>query len=146
MAGIYCQIRMDLFYTEHDHVIKWKHFPHYWPYVRGIHRWPVNSPHKGQWRGALMFALICAWTNGWVYHRDAGDWRCHHAHYDVTMMNFEDILKNSSFNTGWIKTQTCPRYGISLPFLMTSYGQLKVIQQLYFIFKVHHFNIELLNC
>ena len=21
--------------------------PHYWPFVRGIHRWPVNSPHKG---------------------------------------------------------------------------------------------------
>ena len=26
----------------------------------GIHRSPVNSPHKGQWRGALMFSLICA--------------------------------------------------------------------------------------
>ena len=44
----------------HDDVIKWKHFPCYWPFVRGIHRWPVNSPHKGQWRGALMFSLICA--------------------------------------------------------------------------------------
>ena len=43
----------------HDEVIKWKHFPRYWPFVRGIHRWPVNSPHKGQWRGALMFSLIC---------------------------------------------------------------------------------------
>ena len=29
-----------------------------WPFVRGIHRLPVNSPHKGQWRGALMFALL----------------------------------------------------------------------------------------
>ena len=38
----------------HDHVIRWKHFPRYWPFVRGIHRSPVNSPHKGQWRGALM--------------------------------------------------------------------------------------------
>ena len=27
---------------------------------------PVNSPHKGQWRGALMFSLICVWINGWV--------------------------------------------------------------------------------
>ena len=27
---------------------------------------PVNSPHRGQWRGALMFSLICAWINGWV--------------------------------------------------------------------------------
>ena len=44
----------------HDDVIKWKHFPRYWPFVRGIHRLPVNSPHKSQWRGALMFSLICA--------------------------------------------------------------------------------------
>ena len=43
----------------HDYVIKWKHFPRYWPFVRGIHRSRVNSPHKGQWRGALMFSLIC---------------------------------------------------------------------------------------
>ena len=27
----------------HDDVIKWKHFPRYWPFVRGIHRPPVNS-------------------------------------------------------------------------------------------------------
>ena len=30
----------------HDDVIRWKHFPRYWPFVRGIHRWPVNFPHK----------------------------------------------------------------------------------------------------
>ena len=39
-----------------DDVIKWKHFPRYWPFVRGIHRLPVNSPHKGQWRRSLMFS------------------------------------------------------------------------------------------
>ena len=39
----------------HDDVIKWIHFPRYWPFVRRIHRSPVNSPHKGQWRGALIF-------------------------------------------------------------------------------------------
>ena len=44
----------------HDGVIKWKHFPRYWPFVWGIHRYPVNSTHKGQWLGALMFSLICA--------------------------------------------------------------------------------------
>ena len=43
-----------------DDVINWKHFPRYWPFVRGIHRSPVNSPHKGQWRGAWIFSLICA--------------------------------------------------------------------------------------
>ena len=40
-------------YSTHDDVIKWKHFPRYWPFVRGIHRTPVNSPHKGQWLGDL---------------------------------------------------------------------------------------------
>ena len=44
----------------HDDVIKWKHFPRYWPFVRGIHWSSVNSPHKGQWRGALMFSFICS--------------------------------------------------------------------------------------
>ena len=39
----------------HDDVIKWKHFSRYWPFVRGIHRSPVDSPNKGQWRRALMF-------------------------------------------------------------------------------------------
>ena len=44
----------------HDNVFKWKHFPCYWPLVWRIHWSPVNSPRKGQWRGALMFSLIYA--------------------------------------------------------------------------------------
>ena len=70
----------------HDDVIKWKHFPRHWPFVRGIHRWPVNSPHKGQWRGALMFSVICLWINGWVKNREAGDLRRYRTHYDVTVI------------------------------------------------------------
>ena len=73
-----------LFY--YDDVIKWKHFPRNWPFVRGIHRSPVNSPHKGQWRGALMFSLICVWINYWVNNREAGDLIRHRAHYDVIVM------------------------------------------------------------
>ena len=45
------------------------------------------SPHKGQWRGAWIFSLICAWTNGWANNRDAGDFRCHRAHYAITLMD-----------------------------------------------------------
>ena len=60
----------------------------------GFHRSPVNFPHKGQWRGALMFSLICAWINGLVCNLGTGDLRRHSAHYDVTVMN---IL--SAFNT-----------------------------------------------
>ena len=70
----------------HDDVIKWKHLPRYWPFVRGIHRSPVNSPPKGQWRGALMFSLICVWINGWVHSREAGDLRRYGAHHHVTVM------------------------------------------------------------
>ena len=70
----------------HDDIIKWKHFPRFWFFVRGIHRSPVDSPHKGQWRGALMFSQICAWTNCWANNRDASNLRRNHAHYDVTVM------------------------------------------------------------
>ena len=70
----------------HNDVIKWKYFPRYYPFVRGIHRWPVNSPHKGQWGGALVCSSICDWTNDWANNRDVGDLRRHCAHYDVTVM------------------------------------------------------------
>ena len=72
--------------VNHDYVIKWKHFPRHWPFVRGIHRSPVNSPHKGQCRWAFMFSLTCAWINGWVNNRGSGDLRRHQAHYDVIVM------------------------------------------------------------
>ena len=76
----------------HDDVIKWKHFPRYWPFVRGIHRSPVTSPHKGQWRGALMFSLICTRVNGWVNNGEAGDLRRYSTHYDVTVMSWNGAL------------------------------------------------------
>ena len=77
---------MASWHGNHDDVIKWKHFPRNWPFVRGIHRSPVNSSHKGQWRRPLMLSLIWVWINGWVNTRDAGDLRCYRAHYDVTVM------------------------------------------------------------
>ena len=46
---------------------------------------PVNSPHKGQWRGALIFSLICTRINGWENNGEAGDLRRHRAYYDVTV-------------------------------------------------------------
>ena len=96
----------------HDDVMKWKHFPRYWPFVQGIHRSQVKSPHKGQWRralmfsliciwinvwvnnsphkgqrrGALMFSLICVWINVWVNNHEAGDLRRYRTHYDVIVM------------------------------------------------------------
>ena len=48
------------YFKVHNYIIKWKHFPCYWPFVRGIHPSPVSSLHKGQWCRALMYSLICA--------------------------------------------------------------------------------------
>ena len=71
-----------------------------------------NSPvtdefpaHKGQWRGALMFSLNCAWINGWVNNREAGDLRRHRAHYNVTVM-----------------TRSVPR--LPMPWLIASSGHI----------------------
>ena len=108
---------------KHDDVVKWKHFPRYWPFVRGFHRsqrsclicyyitclwcvscvnmmtssngnifrvtgllWGEFTGHKGHWRGALMFSLICVWTNSWAPNGDVGDLRRHRAHYDVIVI------------------------------------------------------------
>ena len=68
-------------------VIKWKNFPHYCILWQDP---PVSSwfPHKGQWRRALVFSLICTWTNGWANNRDASDLRCRLAHYDITVVKY----------------------------------------------------------
>ena len=93
----------------HDDVIKWKHFPRNWPFVRGIHRSPVNSPHKGQWRGALMFTLICARIDGWVNTREAGDLRRYRPHYDVIVMikTHHEGLKDKLRNTFSLRLRPC---------------------------------------
>ena len=75
----------------HDEVIKWKHFPRYWPFLRAIYR------------STFMFSLICAWTNGWANNRDTGDLRRHHTHYGVTAMQ-ERVLSKSSQIANFVAT------------------------------------------
>ena len=97
--GIYCMSSLALLLFQcfhynaivpviHDNVIKWKHFPRYWPFARGIHRSPVDSPHKWQWHGALMSSLIRALTDCSANNLGAGDLRRQHAHYNFTVMQF----------------------------------------------------------
>ena len=69
-----------------DDVIKWKLLTRYWSFVQGIHRSPMNSLHKSQWRGALMFSLICALNKRLSNNREASDLRRHRFHYDVIVM------------------------------------------------------------
>ena len=100
----------------HDDVIKWKHYLRYWPFVQGIHWLTVNSPHKGQCGRALMFSLICAWINGWVNNREAGDLRRHQAHYDVFVIYREDNDMNDIYQgeflgkvAFWVINSSIPR-------------------------------------
>ena len=84
-----CTIRccaISRYSVAHDDIIKWKHFPHFWPLVRRIHCSLVDSPYKGQWCRALIFSLIYTWTNSWENNRDAGNLRHHQAHYNITVM------------------------------------------------------------
>ena len=110
----YC--RKHTIIQTHDDVIKWKHFPRYWPIVRGIHRSPVNSPHEGQWRGALVFSLICVWINDWVNNREAGGLRRYQAHYDVIVIQSQTTLWNQE------------RHRISQCGSLTRYVKLRVEQ------------------
>ena len=92
----------------HGDVIKWKHFPRNWPFVRGIHRSPVNSPHKGQWRVALIFSLICVWINDWINNREACDLRRYRAHYDITVMEVTKISQICLLNHASLGTKLWP--------------------------------------
>ena len=76
---------------------------------------PVNSPHKGQWRRALMFSLICVWINDWVNNHEAGDLRRYRGHYDVSVMsvvnNNEKSKKRKSITQLLIITALCYLFG-----------------------------------
>ena len=96
--------------SSHDDVIKWKHFPRYWPFVRGIR----------QWRGALMFSLICVWINGWGNSRKAGDLRRYRAHYDVIAMYIHATWLAMWSNIGWRNVSNIYIYiGIACEYINT---------------------------
>ena len=57
-----------MLHLRHNDVIKWKHFPRYWPFMCRIHQSPMNSLLKGQWRGALMFSYCCLTLSRWNIH------------------------------------------------------------------------------
>ena len=71
-----------------------------------IHLPTVNSPHKGQWCGALIFSLICVSTNGWINNRDAGDLRRYRAHHDVKVMGLSRVDHLEPVLT-WDKISPC---------------------------------------
>ena len=71
----------------HDDVMIWKCFPHYWPFVRGIHRSLVDSPHKGPviWG----FEFICSYLNMLLNKQSSYRWVGTPWHLcDVTLIAF----------------------------------------------------------
>ena len=98
--------KMHLEMSSHDDVIEWNHFPRYWPFVWVIHRSPVNSPHKGQWSGSLMFSLICAFnkrltkqTGGWLFETPSCSlWRHSNAQ---SVWSFCSAIKIASYEFTW---------------------------------------------
>ena len=90
-------------------------FPRYWPFVRGIHRSPVNSPHKGQWRGALMFLWSASWINGWANNRET--------HYDVIVMRpVRCVLPMISLQSHQISRTTAKKIS-KLPIVDSVWGE-----------------------
>ena len=86
-----------------------------------------NSPHKGQWRGALMFSGMCARINRWVNNREAGDLRRYRHHYDVI------VMKKKSFENAVYKKSAYLEASILFPMIhlglyslsgKTSYGKI----------------------
>ena len=126
----------------YDDVTKRKHCSRYWSFVRGFHRWPVHSPHKGQWCGALMFLLICAWIKGWINNREACDLRCQRAHYDVTVMPHNtDCQLDTPLKTRWRLMMMAPHWKLMMNLsllkikkvmapnlLITSHGYVSVVR------------------
>ena len=85
----------------YDNDIEWKHFPRYLPFVRGIHRSPMYSLHKGQWRGALVFLFYLRLNKRWTKNQDDDDFRRYRAHYDVTVM--DSTMANMGKYIKWIE-------------------------------------------
>ena len=95
-CGVFCMEILYQFLWQCQILTWWRHkietFSRYWPFVWGIHQSPVNFPHKGQWRRALVFSLFCVWINGWVNNREASYLRRYRAHYDVTSENISCVI------------------------------------------------------
>ena len=112
----------------HDDMLKWKHFPCYCLFVWG-------SPHKGLWRGALMFSLVCVWTKRWVNNWDASDLRRHCAHYDVTIMAPWPINHKTNHDRHFIQ-QLIQGY-ISKGSLQIKVDSIDTIQAIKFLICLH---------
>ena len=94
--SISSSLKSDILIPEATQLTWWRHqmetFSALLAICAGNSLSPVNSPHKGQWCGALMFSLIFVWINYWVNNHKAGDLRRYWAHYDATVMQGINLI------------------------------------------------------
>ena len=87
-----------------DLIIKWKHFPRYWTFVRESTGHPWIPLTKASVAELWCFLWYAPWING-ANHREAGDLRRHRIHYDVTVMIDQNL---------WISPKC--HYPLPIPF------------------------------
>ena len=102
--------------AKHYNVIKWKHFPCYWPFVRGIHRAPVNSP-RARWIPLTKASDAELWffflwsaseqTRGWWF--ETPSWLLwHHSNEIISIQKWSagsrDIRRYSVCSRNWYRT------------------------------------------
>ena len=64
----------------HVGVMIWRHFPHYWRFIRGVRLSLVDSIHKEPVLQTFDVTLMLAQINCWINTQAAGDLRRHDAH------------------------------------------------------------------
>ena len=76
---------------------------------------PVDSPHKDQWREALILYLTHAWTNNWANNLDAGDLKRHRTYYGGISIFLIYIIPTQMLKPGGRlnKKDVLTRYGNS---------------------------------
>ena len=113
----------------------------------GIHRSPMNSPHIGQWRGALMFFFYLGLNKRLSKNPGDGDFRRYRSHYDVTVMYTYIYMSDSSHDIQWILVCKCAmiikmkyKVGVFLAFMVSS-----SLASIVLIWCDMHITITLLN-
>ena len=97
----------------------------------------MNSPLKGQWRGALMFSLICVWINGCVNNREAGDLRRHRGHYDVNVMWVSYWRKTQFIDAKLFNTNQMVKWQIICKTWLRSIEHLRNLWQKYSLYPMN---------
>ena len=131
--------------TGNIYLLWWRHQMETFSVLLAISAGNSPVPHKGQWRGALMFPLNCVWIIGRENNRQAGDLRRYGAHYDVIVMIIRFNI--NKINHGWVTISAAWICYMAMNFaFMYFYPFINPIIQNTFLQKIYHSLTSLLAC